>query len=189
MKSGRISLVLLLSVFAVIVIGCKPSVKNEINKYGHNVDAVKKFMIKYPAFKTQIDELSQSAAKIMAEAKALKDIEKKAEKMAKANDVFEDSDFFGQINSYDGRLARIYELQSKVRGRASLRKYSSYKSQMLDAVASSEKSIQDAARIMTDAKPTDQKSAFEEAKKANEILISTEGSLGRAKKLGKKKKR
>lgn len=180
---------LVMGVATVVLSGCKPSTKNELNKYKHNQESVQKFKKKYPAFAAQIDGLAQKAAKMMADAKKLTDEEKKAEMMNQANDLFYDSDFFGQLNSYDGRVTRIYELKNKVSGKATMRKYRSYKSTMNSSVDNANKALSDAAAILAAAKPVDDKSAFEEAKKANELLIDAEASLNRANKLGKKKKR
>ncbi len=177
----------IVSIFVLtLLIACKPDVKNETEKYNNNQISLKKFAAKYPAFNSQLVIVSQSAAKLVEESNKIKDEEQKAKKMAEANSVFTDSVVFRQLNSYDGRKERIIDLKVKLQSYKKLK----YRSTVKNATDAANRGLSESGQIMNEAKPATKEEAEEILKKANGILISTEGTLDRAMKKikGKKKK-
>lgn len=176
----------IVSIFVLtLLVACKPDIKNETKKYNNNQISLKKFAAKYPAFRSQLVIVSQNAAKLMEESKKIDNEEQKAKKVAEANGIFTDSVVYRQLNSYDGRKMRIIELKQKLQ-RYTKRKH---QSTVEDATEAANKGLSDSGKIMNSAKPATREEAEKILEEANGILINTEGTLNRALKKVKGKKK
>ena len=163
----------------VMFTGCgAPSVKNETNKYNHYQKNLKALAAKYPAFHNQLAAVSKEANTIVQQSKEIKKEDKKAEIIEKANNVFSDSTFYGQMSSFDYRLNSIQELK---RDLALITKIK-FRSTIKSALLSANESLNEVNTIMKNAKPTNEEQAYAEVKKANGMLIALEGKLKRVKK-------
>jgi hypothetical protein len=184
MKVKMLSLVLV--AVMVFLVGCGgPSVENERNKYNHYQGTLKKCSPKYPAFRSFMVKVSQSAHKLVEEGKKLEDEAAKAKKFQQANAVFADSKFYRQLSSMDLRMESVTSKKNLLRATYSRK----YKRQITGAVNKAGNALKEARTIMANAKPASIEQAVEEIKKANSLLISAEGSLDRVKRQIKKKKK
>lgn len=176
-------LIILVAVLVVIVACGKPSVENETNKYNSHQKNIKQLAVKYPAFRPFMVIVSNESYKLLIESQKIEEQDKKAEKIVEANKVFTDSNFYSQLNSYDGRFESIKKKKTAL---ASLRD-KKHRTTISNAISKANQALVDAAGIMKNAKPVDMETAVTEIKKANEILINAEYKLNSAQRLTKTK--
>jgi len=179
----KLGFIFLISMMLLIIACGKPSVQNETNKYNHYQTNLKQMAAKYPAFHSFLVKISQNSHKFIKEADKIEDQVKKAEKIAESNKVFEDSTFYGQLNSFDGRVKSI------TKKRINLGKYykKKHKTKVKNTISNADKALSKALEIMKNAKPENLQLASVEVKKANGVLIGVEHQLNSTARLIKRK--
>jgi hypothetical protein len=179
--------------FFITLIGCKPTAKNEMNKYNSNVKTLNSISAEWPAFKSELLTVSKDAAKIIEEGNKIKDEEKKALKFEEANKAFSNSDLYAKLSSYSQREISAVKLMEELNGYKTIRKYKAFKFSIQNAVNKAVKKIDEAKALMDNTKASDSKAAFEALKEANSMLIDVESDLNnlkrRIKKSTKKRKK
>jgi len=167
-----------IAVSASVLIACKPTTENEVKKYSYNVESVTKQIALFPAFKPMLNKLLSDAKAKWDASNALSSSDEKAKAMKAANDLFIDNSISGGLNSYTGHVENVKKLQRELYSN----KDRQYAYTISRAISDGDRALTEAGDLVTKAAPKDDTDAAEIIKKANGVLISKEGDLGRLKK-------
>jgi hypothetical protein len=176
----------LVVVLLFAAIACKPGVKNETNKRDVNIKNIESYSIKYSNLKPLIDGLRKNYDAAWAEAEKLTNEEEKAKKMSEANDMIYKDPVFSRLSSFDTKYKSLEEDSQKLASQKIDKKFSSERSTLLTNTAYD---LNEAKTIVLNAKPDNAELAAEEIKKANGVLISSNGRMDSFEKKIKGKKK
>ena len=104
---------LLFLIFVCIIGGCGPGLDEESVKWERNLGKIEEYKRLYPDFKPPLEKLLSEARKEWEKAHTIKDPEKRAESLEKANKTL-DTDFTRDLGAIKGKLTDILKKQKEL---------------------------------------------------------------------------
>ncbi len=152
---------ILCAAVAMLAAGCKPTVEGQMNKWNSNQEAVTRYGLKYPGFKSVLDYQQAEAKKVFDGAQSLGNDEK-AKKISDANDKLRE--LIDPIESYQNDRSALERLMTD---RDILKRPAI---QVNPAVSLAQLALDRAESQIADAKPPGVSDAKEELAKARQAL-------------------
>jgi len=170
--------------FLVAAFACKPSLKNETNKWNENQKIYKELTSSYSHFESHLSDVQKKATAAYADYQKASGEEKKAAALAKANNIYSSDKVFDGLRSVreknkninDG-IRRLYKKSYKSKHRRKVQNY----------IASAREKQKEANRILRDSSVNSAEKAKETLEKALDKLDKADGDIDNALNVGKKK--
>lgn len=158
-----------------LIMSCKPTTKNEIQKWENNKKDFAEAVMKYPAFKAVLDAKMAAAQKIWDEALKIGKEEEKAKKMKEAGDKL--NELLNQFTQIKYKSKGINDAIAKFNSKKLTKTEDKVRQK---AKADAVKALADVEAKLAKAKPADEADAMKITKEAIGDLITAQGNLDRA---------
>lgn len=175
--------ILVLTSALLVFSACKPSVKNETNKWSHNQKNIQTALLKYTKFSSLVSPKLAQAKEDWKKAEAISSEEEKAEAMKAVNKQFAS----GIMNQLTQVIYKSESIDDGIKGVLKNRIPRKVSKKVNAKITSARKKQSEARGIMYSADTSTEESATVSTKKAISKLISASSDVNSAKKLAKKK--